>query len=891
MGKGIGNRFYVDAEITDGPRVANVTSDNRLQVALPTSTQTIGNIQLTDATGAVAAISETNAQLTTGTRTKFREAFTTLDLVNSWTLTKDANDLVTIDGNAGGASYLKITKGLAASTETVLLSKRSFAVPCRMEFGASLSRRITGAQEYAVELVQVDDPGSVLEESYTPLALSALPVCQTAGTLIFATATAHGLNVGDRVALYGQASCPLNIGPVNVSSIPSSTTFGVPASGVTAGTYGSSIGGFVTKVGALARATHGMSALIYGNSTTSLDVNVRAGAGMALSASWATSVNHTTATIASQPYSLNQGYTYAATPSAMIEMLATTDHVKWTSNNIDTGGAAAATKKFDQVIVDPAKKCKIRIRALNMPNFPVIAGRITAAVKTSGSSIATLTVPNHGLTVNDIVYIGGIRDQTNFANTGIYPTISSVTDANTILVTIGSAVNATSYGGNVYKSTSTAGINGNTLYNAGTTASGAVQTISKTAAGRLQLLFNASPGTWAYGESVCVVGLVDAGGAIYPQYEGVYRLANYSASAFTVELDPLQNQDLSTLITPVNCGGSFVSATDFRIHFAALMDFTRQVVEIYAGKAHNDSVNAMPATIIGAGGAPGAGGALIGSVYVNSMLNQSALGTVFNTNVPAGSQSILPAVDYQGTNVTRSRYFATMSADRQCDYSIEHSGDATGYEIASPRIAATRQPGDVLAVSAMSRSGTTVTVTTIAHSYKVGQWVVVQGSTFTTLNFNGNFQVSAVPTATTFQYVQTSATETAGVTNATVTGSAKFYAQLSAPAIQRYARARVCNTSVLPTSTVTAAVRANALLVTLTTVASHGVAVGDVVGVSGMSDATNFPTLAGAVVLSTPMPTTLTVYWPGTNATSSGGILTPQNNTTFMYATLGATVA
>jgi parallel beta-helix repeat protein len=64
----------------------------------------------------------------------------------------------------------------------------------------------------------------------------------------------------------------------------------------------------------------------------------------------------------------------------------------------------------------------------------------------------------------------------------------------------------------------------------------------------------------------------------------------------------------------------------------------------------------------------------------------------------------------------------------------------------------------------ITSSGTTATVTLVAHGFKVGDWVRVSGVTFASAAdgfYNGQFKVATVPTADTFTYTMTTAAATA----------------------------------------------------------------------------------------------------------------------------------
>jgi len=712
----------------------------------------------------------------------------------------------------------------------VLLSKRSFAMPLRLTVAETLSRRIAG-QDFTIDLVQVDDNDAVLEEAaYAPAALAALPVCNATSYLTFTTVGAHGLRVDDRVVFYGQATSTLNIGQVSVTSIPSATTFTVLASGTTVQTYGSVISGYVAKVDPLGRATHGMGMLLCTSnrytSTTTMETYSRGGNPTSVIDSWSVNQSHSAQVTATAPVSFAQPYTYAATPGFWVDMHVSASHMNWSLGAMDSLSPVVATAKRAQILLDPAKRCKIRIRALNLPQYCDAVKRITFANKATVTTTATLTVPGHAFKVNDTVFVYGISNQTVFANTSA--TVVTSVDGDTITVVMGASASGTGYGGVVVRQN---GGVGTMPAVAPYIALSAVQSIVVSSAGRLVLQFAATPATWVTGESVCVVGLADST-AVYPAYEGLYRLANVTYGGVnTVELDPLQNQDLSALTGTITCGGTMMAATDFRIHSVALLEYTRHVMEVSSGKAHNDAASAVPTQFVGG---PYAG--LIGAVNPTAYYNVATLGTAFTTNI--AQTGVLPAVNFIGNgSMASTKYFGMLSADRMCDFMLEHSADNVIFDASSPRIAAIRQAGETLSLTFMSRTGVTVSAaTTTAHSFRAGQWVVIRGSTYVTQDFNGSYQISQVPSSTTFTFTQPIfATEIAGVTNATVTSSAKFSAQVSAPAILQYARARIYNTSALAACGITSIARTDGLTATITTALAHGLTAGDVVGLASSS--------------------------------------------------------
>ena len=88
---------------------------------------------------------------------RLREAFQTFPNTNWIVPKRGAGDIIAIEGNAGGASYLTISLDpLKADTETWVESVGRFKMPFELAFGAHMSQRTVG-QEVAMEFVS-DEP-------------------------------------------------------------------------------------------------------------------------------------------------------------------------------------------------------------------------------------------------------------------------------------------------------------------------------------------------------------------------------------------------------------------------------------------------------------------------------------------------------------------------------------------------------------------------------------------------------------------------------------------------------------------------------------------------------------------------------------------------------------
>lgn len=119
---------------------------------------------------------------TSNVTTKFREAFETYTPGQYWTEAKQGGDLIFLDGNSVGASYLVISKDpFGLGTETSLTSVVNFNMPIEASMGISLSQRTSG-QEIAFELVDIGyKTGEVNWRAKGPLMHSESYVNETTG--------------------------------------------------------------------------------------------------------------------------------------------------------------------------------------------------------------------------------------------------------------------------------------------------------------------------------------------------------------------------------------------------------------------------------------------------------------------------------------------------------------------------------------------------------------------------------------------------------------------------------------------------------------------------------------------------------------------------------------
>ena len=156
-------------------------------------------------------------------QTEFRESFESYNTTTVWSQTVGSGDIVQLDGNAVGCSYLVISKDpLTAGGETIVETRAAFIGPFETAIGLSMSQRVLG-QECSIELVSTDTPITPIPD----IAISSIQ--QATNTLTVTTATPHGLSAGMRIGIYGVADSRFNYPALVVAIIASPTVFQVTA--------------------------------------------------------------------------------------------------------------------------------------------------------------------------------------------------------------------------------------------------------------------------------------------------------------------------------------------------------------------------------------------------------------------------------------------------------------------------------------------------------------------------------------------------------------------------------------------------------------------------------------------------------------------------------------
>lgn len=527
-----------------------------------------------------------------GAPTKFRDAFEIFDTTSRWNAVQIApDDIVQVDGNVAGASYLVISKDpLAEATETVIETLDRFVMPVRVAAGASLSQRING-QEFAFELVSTDDwPGAVPLVPASPVTIAS--ISQTTTTLSVTTAAPHGLKIGEKVSIAGVGDSRLNYSCLTIATTPTPTSFTATAGpqgtipSVTAGPFTS---GFAIKADPLGYARNGSSLVFEGTTATNESYYVRSEGGDALP-SGTIAGNHAAAfsvsTAATQL--VNAAGAYAFAPQGLFEIMPQLEKVTFSASAIDSVGALSALFKRTQVVPNPARDYKVRFRAKNHRSFSRPVGKIVQAAKT-GTSTTTLTFDQpHDLTTGDQIVVYGIRDQTNFANLATPTAVASVVDAIRITVVMGTAATATAAGGLAMR------VNGGVF---GAPLAQVVQSVARTA-NVLTVVGNAAWAGLQPGQYVNFHGVRDAATGADLGVDGPYRVRETATT--NLILEPIGTAPTGADIGVTNAGGAVLPRTDFRVHFIRVMEFTRLITESIGGFARSDQMDAAPVLVTNA---------------------------------------------------------------------------------------------------------------------------------------------------------------------------------------------------------------------------------------------------------------------------------------------------
>jgi len=570
-------------------------------------------------------VAEVVSSVSSNITAKFRETFEAWPSAE-WTQTKASGDIVTVDGNALGASYLVISMDpLSAGTETFIDTVTSYKMPIELAIGLSASQ-VAWGHDLSVEMIDREFVAN------PPADLEIASISQATTTLTVETVLPHNLAVGKRIGIRGCSNTIANYPSVVVASIISPTSFtvtGGPNSTIPSQTITNPAGakGFVYFRPALSSSRNGTSmhfesptatlGFFYTRASAGDALPFASGSGNSLTARQATTIGTTVGTaLTTAPY------TYAWSPANEYRLTLMSDRLQWSDSLVDSLAASTNRVLRTQIVPNVAKDYFLRFKARTEPSTTIPVGQIVTVSK-AGSTTATVTTDvAHGLVTGDLVVGYGVRD----VGTGFYPALSTaaavtVTGANTFTVVWGTSATNTSYGGYISKANAACPQPG--------AATMSIQSAVKTTLvdGQHQVVLVGSA-TWTgvtIGDYVNVVGCRDAvDGTTSIGIDGAWKVANISTSTLTL-VNIMGYSPVVADFALINCGGGVIRRTDLRVSYVRLFDFERQRVEFLPRPA-GDLSSAVPVNVMGA---------VISSGTITTVSTVTAVTTAGTPLVPA----------------------------------------------------------------------------------------------------------------------------------------------------------------------------------------------------------------------------------------------------------------
>jgi len=693
----------------------------------------------------------------TGFNTTFRDSFANFPGPNWTTTATGTGDIVGIDGNAVGSSYLVISKNPLDTTggETIVESNSYFSMPIEASAGIHFSQRTIG-QEGSFEIVSTTEPTTV------PSELTITSISQTATSVLnVTTSTAHGLKIGSRIGIYGVPDSRLNYSQLVVATIVSSTSFtctagpgGTIPSTVTAnGTQG-----FVYLRSGMAWNPNGTSMVFESAVATQASFYSKSNDGdmMLVGGTLAGSHVTTTASTASTQPAIGLA-NYNFRPTAEFRLALLTDRLQWHDVPVDSITQTTARATVTQVVPNNNQKYKIRFRAKNQKGLTVPVAKIVSVTRNSNIATIVTDVP-HGLTTNDYVTVYGIKDQTTFPNLTTAAVVASTPTTTSFTVAWTGTGAITSYGGFVAR------------VNGGQAMQGVSTQAVASAAVVNNLLTLVGSATWVgtvlIGDYVNVHGVrVDGTGADVG-VDGVYRVRDISTTTLTLEpLDTDTTDALTTIgtLTTTACGGSVIKRTDMRISFVRLFDFNRIRIDTL-NRPTNDIAGAMPVQVANIPSVILSSGTVTTVTAANlGPISTPTAGDVLTTSTPlpsAGSTVSSSAITAStGTEYSIIVAVSALGASNTFDVVVQESADAgtTWFDVYHfPRVSTTGtfvspkipQKGNRIRYNQTLSTGGTITraISRLQGSFN--------GTGFVRRVFDRSLSLTATGSGTTYVYAQ-----------------------------------------------------------------------------------------------------------------------------------------
>ena len=729
--------------------------------------------------GANGAANSTTANITT----KFREAFQTYPNTDKWTENKAAGDIVRIDGNIAGASYLSASLSpLNVGTTTTIDSVATFSMPLDVSIGLHTSQRVAG-QELAVEVVSTETPDVI------PADVAISTIQQTTTTLSVTTATAHGLKPGDRFSVYGVTDSRFNYPALVVASANTSTTLTATAgpagtiASVTAGPYAV---GFVAVRPACSKIPNATSMVLENSTVTNASFYTKSEGGDVMPIGGTLLGNHavtvgTTASI--QAANAIAAYSFRPTNEYRLYLMA--DRLQWIDNLVDTTAASSARATITQVVPNSSVLYKLRIRATNLKSLTAPIAEILTVTK-SGSTTATFTTATpHGLNALDFIQTYGVRDQTSFPNVTTPTLVASIVNSTQFTIVTGASLTISSFGGFVSR------VNGS-LSQAGVVTMSA-QSVTRTS-NVLTVVGSASWSGLLIGDYVNIVGVRNSTDGAAVGVDGSYRIRDVATT--NLVLEPIDGAPTGADIVTTNCGGGVIRRTDLRISYLRIFDFERERVELLV-RPQSDTAAAIPVAISGTPAVvmSGTSNAVMGNIAHSSaragnpvpiggkvvttvdttLVNNDTTDAFFDRN---GSLATIPytvsdlhryTVPPAGGNIVNTASPVTLFAAPAASTRMFISGVQIATDALSAACDLVIRDASLTA-SSQTIAANTLTIST-THGLAIGDAIVASASTVTGLTAGTTYYVLTVPSISTITLSATSGGSTLAISGTGVTAT------------------------------------------------------------------------------------------------------------------------
>lgn len=542
---------------------------------------------------------------TTGAVTQHVKDVTPFNIAEHYSFDIAGGDFMNFSRSANGQQFTEISVSpLTGDTQTIVEYKTPFQFPCYSEIEASISQRTRG--DYAVmEITDKDSTYVDIPDEYTFTALS-----QTTTTLTATLNAAFDGYIGSWVDIYGLLDTRFNYTNLCVATISSdkkTLTFTVSDEATLpslTATPASLVGGKLKRQSKLLLAGNALGMRFTGTSHTTTAYLARFGGG---------SIKETGTLGGSKLVtSASTAPTYTAGSMGNVEIKATSrfrleaepEVIVFGDKGIDALANLSIRNTFTAVKPIASLDYYVRFRAVSPISISRPIAKIVSATKATATTTATIVtdVP-HGLTTTSYVTIKGIANQTVFANITTPVAVSSVIDANTFTVVIGTATIATSYGGAII------------LCNGSVDQQGIIgqipQSVARDANGLVTIVGN---GTWAglggVGEYVNLYGCRSSVDGSDLGVDGVYKVHNFSTT--TLILEPVKDlagniivNGLGNAVTPTggvitttNCGGAVILRTTLRSHDIVLATYSQAQMKIMGQGSYRTDM-ALPVVHLG----------------------------------------------------------------------------------------------------------------------------------------------------------------------------------------------------------------------------------------------------------------------------------------------------